>query len=108
MGEQSQAQHLDVWQSEFEDMMLKIRQAIAESDWDALNVMLQQRQKWLEIFCQQFNTEESNVQDVSEWLKQLKQDDRELMAQIQRQQQAIRQALADLDKGRKAINAYQT
>jgi len=107
MGEQSQAQSFDAWQSEFADMMLKIRQAIAESDWDGLNIMLQQRQKWLEVFCQQFNTDESNVQGVSEWLKQLQQDGQELMVQIQRQQQAIRQALADLDKGRKAINAYQ-
>ncbi len=107
MVEDSSSGDFQQWKAEIGEIIEKLQQAVAACNWDEVNQLLIFRQQRLEAF---FQSPAGQVQTPAlvQWAEQIKQLDLAMENQIRQQQAAIKQALNQVGKGRKAVAAYRS
>ncbi len=88
------------------DFSISIEQAIAKSDWDALNDVLQKRQYALERFFSNRKKGERSL-EIKKMIHKIQQEDAVFLRLVQTQKKEMKKQYASLKQGRKSVKAYQ-
>jgi flagellar hook-associated protein FlgK len=95
------------WKAKISRVMEQLQQAVDTKDWESVNKLLAYRQQQLEDFFQAYDKLAQPPQ-LLQWIEEIKQLDAAMENQIREQQQAIKQVLDQVGKGRKAVDAYRS